>query len=46
MNQLPPILARDYRRHRVWPYVATMSAFAAAGLAAAFIILIVTGYVH
>lgn len=46
MSHLPPILARDYRRQRVWPFVVTMSAFAAAGGSLGYIALVVTGFVH
>lgn len=44
MSRLPPILARDYRRVRVWPFIATMTLFAMAGFAVAFIILVTIGY--
>ncbi len=37
---LPPILARDYRRNVVWPFVGALAGFAFAGAALGLIALV------
>ena len=46
VHRLPPILARDYRRNILWPIIAGLTAYTAAGAAFGYIGLIVIGAIR